>query len=258
MGVINATPDSFSDGGRHVEPERAAETAETMIVEGADFIDVGGESTRPGAAPVEAELEADRVLPVIELIRRNHDVRISIDTTKASVARQALDTGADMVNDVSACCDPAMLGLVCERRVPVVLMHMRGEPRTMQHDTDYDDVGREITHFLAGQVDRAVSAGVKDGKIVVDPGIGFGKSTHGSLAILRQLSSLERIGCPILIGASRKTFIGKTLDLPVEERLEGSLAVAAYASARGAHVIRTHDVGATVRVVRMIDAILGV
>jgi dihydropteroate synthase len=258
MGVINATPDSFSDGGVHADPERAAEAAFRMIDEGADLIDVGGESTRPGADPVDASVEAERVLPVIERIRGERDVRISIDTMKPAVARQALDAGADLVNDVSACREPGMLELIVEHRVPVVLMHMRGEPRTMQRRTDYDDVVRTVVGFLAARVDRAISAGVKDGKILVDPGIGFGKSVEGSLSILKHLTSLERVGCPILIGASRKTFIGKTLDLPVDQRLEGSLAVAAFASARGAHVIRTHDVKQTVRAVRMIDAIMGV
>jgi dihydropteroate synthase len=257
MGVLNVTPDSFSDGGNHDRSAQAAAAATRMIEDGADFIDVGGESTRPGASPVDAAEEAARVLPVIERIRRNHEVRISIDTTKASVARQALEAGADMVNDVSACRDPTMLELILDRRVPVVLMHMRGLPRTMQDDTSYGNVVRTVIEFLEEQVDRVITAGVKDGKILVDPGIGFGKSASGNLSILKQLSSLDRVGRPILVGASRKAFIGKTLDLPVEERLEGSLAAAAFASAHGAHVIRTHDVKATRRVVRMIDAIRG-
>ncbi len=174
---------------------------------------------------------------------------------KAAVARRALDAGADMVNDISALADPAMLPLVCERRVPVVLMHMRGSPRTMQRNTEYDNLVGTVASYLRERVDMAVSAGVKDGKILVDPGIGFGKSTSGNLEILKQLPVIGRLGRPILLGASRKTFIGRTLDLPVEQRLEGSLAVAAYASANGAHVIRAHDVEATVRVVRMVDAI---
>ena len=255
MGVLNVTPDSFSDGGRHLEPSRALDAAERMVEDGAEILDVGGESSRPGAAPVEAALEADRVLPVIEALARRGGVRISIDTAKAAVARQALDAGAHMINDITSLGDPAMLPLVCERGAPVVLMHMRGEPRTMQQDTTYADLLETIVDFLRQNVERAAAAGVEDGKILVDPGIGFGKSVSGNLSILKDLPALARVGRPIVLGASRKTFIGKTLRLPVEERLEGSLAVAAYASARGAHVIRAHDVRATVRVVRMVDAI---
>lgn len=255
MGVLNVTPDSFSDGGRLLEPSRALDAAERMIEAGAEILDVGGESSRPGAEPVAAGLEADRVLPVIEPLARRRDVRISIDTAKAEVARQALDAGADMINDITALGDPAMLPLVRDRRVPIVLMHMRGEPRTMQQDTTYADLLGTIVDFLRRCVERAVAAGVEDDKILVDPGIGFGKSVVGNLSILKDLPALARVGRPIVLGASRKTFIGKTLSLPVEERLEGSLAVAAYASARGAHMIRAHDVLATVRVVRMVDAI---
>ena len=258
MGILNVTPDSFSDGGQFCDVDRAVARALEMCRQGADIIDVGGESTRPDAEPVDPGREIERVLPVIEGIKRAHDVRVSVDTMKAGVARQALDAGADMINDVTAIHDPAMLSLICERRVPVVLMHMRGTPRTMQRRTDYEDVAEEVATFLQERVDIAVAAGVKDGKILVDPGIGFGKSTTGNLSILKQLPTLVRAGRPILLGASRKTFIGKTLGLPVNERLEGSLAVAAYGSARGAHVIRAHDVAATVRVVRMIDAIRNV
>jgi len=255
MGVLNVTPDSFSDGGRHATSELALEAATRMVEEGVDIIDVGGESTRPGAEELDPAEELDRILPVVEGIKSRHEVRVSIDTMRAGVARQALDAGADVVNDITALADPAMLPLICERRVPVVLMHMRGSPRTMQHDTNYDDLVGTVVSYLQERVDIAVSAGVKDGKILVDPGIGFGKSTRGNLEVLKQLPVLGRLGRPILLGASRKTFIGKTLDLPVEQRLEGSLAVAAYASANGAHVIRAHDVAATVRVVRMVDAI---
>jgi dihydropteroate synthase len=255
MGVLNVTPDSFSDGGRFDSPSRAIDASARMVEEGADIIDIGGESTRPGAADLAPEREAERVVPVIEAVKARHEIRVSIDTRNASVARRALDAGADMVNDVSALSDPAMLPLICERRVPVVLMHMRGSPKTMQRDTSYDDLVGAVTSFLRERVDIAASGGVKSGKILVDPGIGFGKSTAGNLEILKRLPALGRLGRPILIGASRKTFIGKTLDLPVEQRLEGSLAVAAYASAFGAHVIRAHDVAATVRVVRMVDAI---
>jgi len=255
MGVLNVTPDSFSDGGRHIELPAALEAAERMAAEGADLIDVGGESTRPGAAPVGEAEEADRVLPVIEALRRRSPVRISIDTMKAGVARQALAAGADLVNDVSALRDPEMLPLLVRAGAPVALMHMRGTPGTMQRDTHYDDLVGEVRRFLGEKAESAVSAGVAGDKILIDPGIGFGKSASGSLTMLARLPALRSVGQPILIGASRKSFLGVALDLPVGARLEAGLAVAAYASAQGAHVIRTHDVGPTVQAVRIIDAI---
>ena len=257
MGILNVTPDSFADGGRHVEPAAAVDAAARMADEGADLIDVGGESTRPGAEPVASDEEIARVVPVIEAIRARSTVRLSIDTSKAEVARRALDAGADVVNDVSALGDPDMLGLLRERRVPAVLMHMRGTPRTMQADTRYRDVVGEVAAFLGNAVERTTEAGIPEGKILVDPGLGFGKSAEGNLSILRRLAVLARIGRPILIGASRKSFVGSVLGLPVDERLEASLAVAALAAAHGAHVIRAHDVRATVRVVRMVDAVRG-
>jgi len=258
MGVINVTPDSFSDGGVHAEPGAALEAAAAMVEAGAAILDIGGESTRPGAGSLGAAEEADRVLPVIEGIRRGLAVRVSVDTMKAEVARQALEAGADMVNDVTALGDPAMLPLLVERGAPVVLMHMRGSPRTMQTDTSYDDLLGEVCGFLRLRAESAVAAGLSGDKILVDPGIGFGKSAEGNLTILKRLPELARLGKPVLVGASRKSFIGAVLDLPVRDRLEGSLAVAAFASAQGVHVIRAHDVEATVRVVRMIDAIRGV
>jgi len=257
MGIINATPDSFSDGGQITSAEMAIEAAARMIEEGAGIIDIGGESTRPGADAVAESVEADRVLPIIEGLKRA-GARISIDTSKAAVARQALDAGADMVNDVTAFGDPAMLPLIIDRGAPVILMHMRGMPKTMQRRTDYDDLVESVTGFLQDRAESATLHGVADDKILVDPGIGFGKSTNGNLALLRNLPGLAKLGRPVLIGASRKSFIGTALELPVNERLEGSLAVAAYACAQGAHMIRAHDVGATVRVVQMIDAIRSV
>jgi dihydropteroate synthase len=255
MGVLNVTPDSFSDGGLHFDPARALAAAVRMAEGGADLIDVGGESTRPGAAPVDEAEETRRVVPVIEAIKRELSVRVSVDTMKASVARRAFDAGADMLNDISALGDPEMLPLLRERRAPAVLMHMRGTPATMQSDTRYDDLVGSVVGFLEERVARASAGGIADDKILVDPGVGFGKAAAGNLSILRELSALEAVGKPILIGASRKSFIGAVLDLPADDRLEGSLAVAAFASAQGAHVIRAHDVEETVRVVRMIDAI---
>jgi dihydropteroate synthase len=255
MGVLNVTPDSFSDGGRHADSGVAIEAAVAMTEAGADIIDIGGESTRPGAPEVSADDETARVLPVIAGIKKRIAARISVDTMKAEVARRALDAGADMINDVSGLRDPGMLPLLVERRAPVVLMHMRGSPRTMQKETRYDDLLGELAAFLRDRAESAVTAGLSDDKIIIDPGIGFGKSVEGNLRILERLDVLREVGKPILIGASRKSFIGAVLDRPVEDRLEGSLAVAAWASAAGAHVIRAHDVDATVRVVRMIDAI---
>ncbi len=255
MGVLNVTPDSFWDGAAHPTPERALEAAARMADGGADFIDVGGESTRPGAAPVTEDEELRRVLPVIRAIKRELRIRLSIDTMKANVARVAIEAGADLVNDVSAFSDPAMLAAVRDARVPVVLMHMRGTPRTMQEDTGYGDLMSSIVGFLSETVERAVAGGIADDKILVDPGLGFGKSAAGNLRILRELPTMRSVGRPLVIGASRKSFIGAALDLPVSERLEGSLAIAALAAWQGAHVIRAHDVAATKRTTRMIDAI---
>jgi len=255
MGILNVTPDSFSDGASYATADEAVEAALRMEADGADFIDVGGESTRPGAAPVPVEEELRRVLPVIEGLRRRSKVRVSIDTTKPEVARAALDAGADLVNDVSALRDFAMIVVVRDARVPVVVMHRRGDPRTMQSDVEYADLILEIELFLHQCVVRAATAGIDGGKILVDPGLGFGKSAAGNLRILHELTRFRGVGRPLVIGASRKSFIGTTLDLPVSDRLEGSLAVAAYAAWNGAHVIRAHDVRETKRVTRMIDAI---
>ena len=255
MGVLNVTPDSFSEGGRFLNFQDALDAARRMTEDGAELIDVGGESTRPGASPVEEDRETRRVVPVIEAIKRELHVRVSVDTSKASVARRAFEAGADLLNDVSALGDPAMLPLLVERCAPVVLMHMRGTPFNMQADTRYGDLLGSVLGFLETRTNAAIAGGVAQDRIVVDPGIGFGKSCGGNLAILRQIPALAAVDKPILIGASRKTFIGKVLDLPVDDRLHGSLAVAAFASAQGAHIIRAHDVAATVRVVRMIDAI---
>jgi len=255
MGILNVTPDSFSDGGRHASLDDAVRAAEAMAEGGADFIDVGGESTRPGADPVSADEESRRIVPVIEGIKARLQVRISADTMKGRVALRAIEAGADMINDVSGLRDPSMLPALASSGVPAVTMHMRGTPRTMQSATRYDDLMGAVVDFLARSVEAAATAGVTDDKIVVDPGIGFGKSVAGNLAILEQLARLKRVGRPILVGASRKGFIGEVFGLPVEQRLEGSLAVATFASAQGAHIVRVHDVTGTSRAVRMIDAI---
>jgi dihydropteroate synthase len=255
MGVLNVTPDSFSDGGRFDRLADALEAARRMAGSGAELIDVGGESTRPGAAPVAWEEETRRVVPLIEAIKRELKVRVSVDTSKASVARRALEAGADLLNDVSALGDPEMLPLLVERETPVVLMHMRGTPARMQTNTRYEDLSGAVLEFLEDRANLVRDAGVAEDRIVVDPGIGFGKSAAGNLELLRRIPALVAAGRPVLIGASRKTFIGSILDLPVDDRLHGSLAVAAFASSQGAHIIRAHDVEATVRVVKLIDAI---
>lgn len=255
LGILNVTPDSFSDGRSDCSPDRAAELARQMADDGADWVDVGGESTRPGAVAVPEDEEIRRVIPVVKAIKRTSRLRVSVDTMKAGVARRAIDEGADLLNDVSGFSDPEMLAVVRETKVPAIVMHMRGTPRTMQQNTGYADLLASVVGFLRDRVDKAVAAGVERDKLLVDPGLGFGKSTEGNLTILRELKTLRSIGCPLVIGASRKSFIGATLDLPVNDRLEGSLAIAAQAAWQGAHVIRTHDVSATKRTTRMIDAI---
>ena len=264
MGIVNLTPDSFSgdglqqgSGSGKAALDAALERAESMVRCGAEIVDIGGESTRPGADEVDPDEEQGRIVPVIEGLKGRIDVRISVDTRRAQVARAALDAGADMINDVSALRDPGMLPLLAERQTPVVLMHMRGEPSTMQQQTSYGNLPETLRGYLDDRVKSAIAGGLSGDKILVDPGIGFGKSAEGNLTILRRLPELREVGRPILIGASRKSFIGEILGLPVGQRLEGSLAVAAYASAQGAHVIRVHDVEATVRAVRMIDALRG-
>ena len=210
MGILNVTPDSFSDGGKHLHAGQALRAAAGMLEAGVDIVDVGGESTRPGAEPVNEAEELRRTIPVIEALKREFGARVCVDTTKAAVARAALDAGADMVNDVSALREPEMLPLLCRRKAPVVLMHMRGSPRSMQRDTRYDDLLGTILEFLGERVERAISAGMSSDRILVDPGIGFGKSAAGNLSILRQIPELAAVGQPILIGASRKSFIGST------------------------------------------------
>jgi dihydropteroate synthase len=245
MGVLNATPDSFSDAGRHLEPARAAEAAAAMVAEGAALLDVGAESTRPGATPVPAEEELRRLLPVLAAVRAAVRVPLSVDTRKAVVARAALDAGADLVNDVSAGRDPGMLPLCASAGVPIVLMHMRGEPATMQRRPRYRDVVAEVAAFLAARATAARRAGVPADAIVVDPGIGFGKTVAHNLALLRHLEVIARLGYPVLVGFSRKSFLGQLLGgAPPAGRLFGGAAAAALAVAGGARILRVHDVAA--------------
>jgi dihydropteroate synthase len=256
MGILNVTPDSFYDGGRRPDPGRAVADGVALAEAGAEIIDVGGESTRPGARPVSAEEELERVLPVVRGLRSAGSTPISIDTYKAKVARLALEAGADIVNDISALrFDPEMAGLVARERVPLILMHMQGTPRTMQMEPRYDDVVGEVRDFLIAQVGRAAEAGIELENIIIDPGIGFGKTLQHNLTLLRHLSSFTSLGQPLLVGASRKTFIGKILNLDADDRLEGSLAVAVAAVMAGANIIRVHDVKETQRAIRVVDAI---
>jgi len=246
MGIVNVTPDSFSDGGLYASPEAALAHARQLVAEGADVIDVGGESTRPGALPVDAATERARVVPVIEALRAETDLPISVDTTKAEVAAAALAVGADMVNDVSAGrFDDAMLPLVAERDAAIVLMHMRGVPATMQDAPIYGDVVAEVAAFLAARAEAARTAGVAAERIWVDPGIGFGKHREHNLALLAGLERLVALGYPVVVGASRKGFLGSLTGASLDERLAPSLAAAVLAAAAGARALRVHDVAAT-------------
>ena len=243
MGILNVTPDSFSDGGRFLSPDAAVKRALIMEKEGADIIDVGGESSRPGAEPVPVEEELRRVIPVLERLRGKLRIPISIDTTKAEVAEAALRAGASIVNDISALrFDPAMASVVAEFGAGLVLMHMLGTPKTMQQAPHYEDVVTEVRDFLAERAQYAQSQGIPREAIAVDPGIGFGKTVEHNLELLRRLPELVELGFPVLVGPSRKSFIGAILGLGVEERLEGTLAACAVAVVRGADILRVHDV----------------
>ena len=257
MGIVNVTPDSFSDGGSYFSPEQAVAHGLRLAEEGADIIDIGGESTRPGAAPVSAAEETERVLPVIAELAANIDVPLSIDTTKAEVARKALAAGAEIVNDVSALrFDPEMGDVVAAARVPVVLMHMRGTPRTMQYDIHYQSLIDDIREFLEERIEYAVSVGIALENIIIDPGIGFGKSIEqDNLSILKNLAAFTALGRPVLVGTSRKGFIGKLLGTPVHEREEGTAATVAIAIYNGAHMVRVHDVKSMKMVAAVANAI---
>jgi dihydropteroate synthase len=258
MGILNVTPDSFSDGGRFMEPGRAVERALEMASEGADWIDIGGESTRPGAGPVDAAEEKKRVVPVIEALAKE-GLTVSVDTTKASVAEAALDAGASIVNDVSALSmDEAMAAVVARHNAPLIIMHMRGTPRTMQLDTSYGDLMAEVYGWLHSRIEFAASSGIDTEKIIVDPGLGFGKSVEGNLEILGRLREFKSLGRPVLAGPSRKSFIGKTLNAPdQDERLAGTLAACVLAAANGAAILRVHDVKEARRAAMLADAVSG-
>lgn len=260
MGILNVTPDSFYDGGRHATTEAAVERALEMATAGTDIIDVGGESTRPGAAPVKLEEELSRVVPVIEAVTDAIDVPVSVDTSKATVAEEAIAAGAGMVNDVTALRgDDEMVAVIAQHDVPVCLMHMLGTPQDMQDNPAYEDVMGEICRFLHERVCHAVEQGVSRDNIILDPGIGFGKRTgtgvEDNCEILARLQELRSLGHPVMVGASRKSFIGNLCGCPPEERLEGSLGAAAMAVANGADILRVHDVEATRQMTAVVDRI---
>jgi dihydropteroate synthase len=258
MGIVNVTPDSFSDGGAFLDPEAAVAHGLRLAAEGADLLDVGGESTRPGAQPVPEEEELRRVVPVVRELAARAGVPVSIDTTKAAVAEAALGAGATMVNDISALRFDPRLGEVAARAgAALVIMHMQGAPNTMQQAPHYDDLLGEVVAELAAGVARAAAAGVGQERILVDPGIGFGKALEHNLELLDRLDALTVLGRPILVGPSRKAFIGRILDLPASDRIEGTIAACCLAASRGAHLVRVHDVGAVRRALRVCDAILG-
>ncbi len=257
MGVLNVTPDSFSDGGRFYDPVKAIQHGLKLARDGADIIDVGGESTRPGSEAISAQEEMRRVIPVIEALAHEVKVPISIDTYKSQVAARALEAGAAMVNDISAMrFDARMAEVVAQHGVPVVLMHMLGTPKDMQLDPKYEDVVGEILDFLKARMDWAVSHGVSQEQIILDPGIGFGKTLEHNLSLIKHLSRFRSLGRPILLGTSRKSFIGKILGADVDNREEGTAATVALGIYNGANIVRVHDVARMLPVVRVTDALL--
>jgi len=259
MGIVNVTPDSFSDGGLHADTDSAVAHGLLLADEGAAILDIGGESTRPGSLPVPLDEELARVVPVIERLAAATPALLSIDTTKAAVARAALDAGATIVNDVTALRgDAAMAALVAERGCPVCLMHMLGEPRTMQDDPRYDDVVAEVAAFLEERLTAAVAAGVREEQVLLDPGIGFGKTVQHNLLLLAHLDRLTALGRPLVLGASRKRFIGTLLGAEPRERTSGTVATTVLGLARGAAVVRVHDVRPNVEALRVAQAVLAV
>lgn len=255
MGILNVTPDSFSDGGRFNQVDAALRHAEAMVKAGATLVDVGGESTRPGAAPVSEAEELARVIPVVEAIARELDVVISVDTSCPAVMREAALAGAGLLNDVRALQRPGALEVAAATGLPVCLMHMRGEPTNMQDAPQYADIQREVVTFLAERVAACTAAGISTKRIVLDPGFGFAKTLEHNLSLFRDLAKLHAFGLPLLVGASRKSMIGRVLGKEPHERLYGSLALAALAVSKGAHIVRVHDVAETVDVVKIISAV---
>ena len=257
MGVVNVTPDSFFDGGLYFEPARAIDRALALAAEGADIIDIGGESSRPGSNPIPAKEEKKRILPVVEVLRQNNSALISVDTTKAEVAEAALAAGADIINDISAGrFDPRMLPIAARSGAAVILMHMKGTPRTMQIAPHYDDVLGEVKAFLGERLEAAESCGLPRESVLLDPGIGFGKQLDHNLILLNNLGALAELGRPLVVGVSRKSFIGKILNIEAQDRLEGTIAAAVVSILRGASLLRVHDIQAVKQAVAVAEAIM--
>jgi dihydropteroate synthase len=257
MGILNVTPDSFSDGARFQERDAAIRRALALVEEGADILDIGGESTRPGAAAVTVQQELDRVIPVLEAINKEVPVPISVDTSKPEVMKEAVHKGAGMINDVRALREPGALQILADYPdIPVCLMHMLGEPRTMQQNPEYADVVTDIIGFLEERISACEEAGIERSRLLLDPGFGFGKTLEHNLELLRRLDALEVLGCPVLVGISRKSMIGALLDnAPVDQRLYGSLSAAVIAAMKGAAIIRVHDVKPTVDALKVVTAV---
>jgi dihydropteroate synthase len=256
MGIINITPDSFSDGGHYYDSSRAIAHAFEMVEQGADILDIGGESTRPGAAEVSVQEELDRVIPVLEALKAEVGVPISIDTSKPMVMQEALSRGADMVNDVRALQEEGALEVVARSDVSICLMHMQGEPRTMQENPHYTNVVSDITDFFRTRLSACEQAGISHQRILLDPGFGFGKTLEHNIQLLANLEQFQGLGCPLLVGMSRKRMIGSLLgDVPVDQRVTGSVAAAVIAAMKGAAIIRVHDVGPTVEAMKVVSAI---
>ena len=256
MGVVNVTPDSFFDGGKHLALDEALSYAHSLAAAGADIIDIGGESTRPGSTPVSLDEERRRIIPVISHLAQELDIPISVDTSKSIVAREAIEAGASLLNDITALRgDPSLGEVAAKYNIPLILMHMQGSPQNMQENPRYESLIPEIISFLERAIKEAVISGVREENILIDPGIGFGKKVNHNLEIIKSLSDFAVLKKPLVIGLSRKSFIGEVLNLPIEARLEASLAAAACAALNGAHIVRVHDVAETVRAMRIVDAI---
>lgn len=257
MGILNVTPDSFSDGGLFQVRDAALRHVEQMLTEGVDIIDVGGESARPGAAPVTVQAELERVVPVIAAIRERFAVPVSVDTSKPEVMQAAVAAGADLVNDVRALQEPGALDACARLSVPVCLMHMQGQPRTMQQEPHYTDVVQDICQFFTERMAACAQAGIARGRLILDPGFGFGKTLYHNLDLLNRLDEFAVLGLPILVGMSRKSMIGALLDnRPVDGRLQGSVAAAVIAAMKGASIVRVHDVAATVDAMKLVNAVV--
>ena len=255
MGIINTTPDSFSDGGHFHRFEKAFEHARKMIRDGVDILDIGGESTRPGSKNVDQSEELERTIPLIEAIRRISDIPISIDTNKSVVMQQAVKSGANIINSIDALRQDGALEIAAELKVPVCMMHMQGTPETMQIKPQYDDVVAEVKAFLQGRIDAALAAGIAKENIIVDPGFGFGKTLEHNLQLLKSLHEFKSLGVCILVGLSRKGMIGKIIDKPVDQRLNGSISTAVIAAMQGADILRVHDVAETVDAIAIVKAL---